>query len=155
MPNFEVPPTRRLLQRWTESSTILTSKVGSVSRNKRPKKEDRFLRGRQIAYLIYEYFRITVAHEFCRELCRTIHYQSTKWRYSGIRFEVRRNFIVYDENPTWWYLGRIVQILRIRESEKTQDRIGIVWPGYSSEVRTWLSQIENYGEEKYRARHSK
>ena len=26
-------------------------------------KEDRFLRGRQIAYLIYEYFRVTGAHE--------------------------------------------------------------------------------------------
>ena len=26
-------------------------------------KEDRFLRGRQIAYLIYEYFRVTGAHD--------------------------------------------------------------------------------------------
>ena len=25
--------------------------------------EDRFLRGRQIAYMIYEYFRVTGAHE--------------------------------------------------------------------------------------------
>ena len=46
--------------------------------------------------------------------------------------------------------------LRIRESEKAQDRIGIVRPGDSSEeVRTWLSQIENYGKEKYRAGNSK
>ena len=45
--------------------------------------------------------------------------------------------------------------LRI-EFWETQDRIGIVWPGDSSEeVRTWLSQIENYGEKKYRARNSK
>ena len=37
---------------------------------------------------------------------------------------------------------------------ETQDRIGIVWPGDSSEeVRTWLSQIENHGEEKHRARY--
>ena len=36
---------------------------------------------------------------------------------------------------------------------ETQDRIGIVWPGDSSEEnRTWLSQIENYGEKKYRAK---
>ena len=31
-------------------------------------KEDRFLRGRQIAYLIYEYFRVTGANDL--ELCR-------------------------------------------------------------------------------------
>ena len=36
---------------------------------------------------------------FCRELCRPIHYQSTKRRYSGIRFKVGRNLIVHDENP--------------------------------------------------------
>ena len=28
-----------------------------------PQKEDRFLRGRQIAYLIYEYFRVIGAHD--------------------------------------------------------------------------------------------
>ena len=66
-----------------------------------------------------------------------------------------RNFIVFDENPTWWHLGRFVQIKNTRVWE-TQDRIGIVRPGDSSEeVRTWLSQIENYGEEKYRGRNSK
>ena len=31
--------------------------------NKKPKKEDRFFRGRQIAYLIYEYFRVTGAND--------------------------------------------------------------------------------------------
>ena len=46
--------------------------------------------------------------------------------------------------------------LRLRESGETQDRIGIVWPGDPSEESwTWLSQIENDGEEKYRARNSK
>ena len=46
--------------------------------------------------------------------------------------------------------------LRIRESEKIQDRIGIVRPGNSSEeIRTWLSEIENHGEEKYWAGNSK
>ena len=42
---------------------ILTSKEGSVWRNKKPQKEDRFLRGRQIAYLIYEYFWVTGAND--------------------------------------------------------------------------------------------
>ena len=41
-------------------------------------KQDRFLRGRQIAYLIYEYFRVTGSQRFCRELCRLVHYQSSK-----------------------------------------------------------------------------
>ena len=35
-------------------------------------KEDRFLRGRQIAYLIYEYFWVTGGQRFCRDLCRLI-----------------------------------------------------------------------------------
>ena len=50
-----------------------------------------------------------------------------------------RNSIVNDENPIWWHLGRIVQIKNTRVWE-TQDRIGIVRPGDSSEeVRTWFS----------------
>ena len=41
-------------------------------------KQDRFLRGRQIAYLIYDYFRVTGNQRFCRDLCRPIHYWSSK-----------------------------------------------------------------------------
>ena len=42
--------------------------------------------------------------------------------------------------------------LRIRESEKTKDRIGIVWPGDSSEESwSWFSVIEDNGKKKYRA----
>ena len=62
-------------------------------------KQDRFLRGRQIAYLIYEYFRVTWSQRFCRKLRRPIHCLrnddiqefDSKWD---------RIFIVYDENPT-------------------------------------------------------
>ena len=75
---------------------------------------------------------------FCRELCRPIY-----------------NSIINDANPIWWHLGRIVQIKNTRVWE-TQDRIGIVWPGDSSEESwTWFSQIEDDGEEKYRAGNSK
>ena len=42
---------------------MLTSKEESVWRNKRPQKQDRFLCGRQIAYLIYEYFRVIGAND--------------------------------------------------------------------------------------------
>ena len=41
-------------------------------------KEDRFLRGTHIAYLIYEYFRGTGGQRFCRELCGPIYSCSSK-----------------------------------------------------------------------------
>ena len=103
------------------------------------------------------YLRLFPGHRnpwFCRKLHRRVHYCSSKWRCSGIGFLVGRNFIVHDENPAWWHLGKIVQIKNTRVW-KTQDRTGIVRPGDSEKVRTWLSQIENYGEEKYRAGNSK
>ena len=40
------------------------------------------------------------SQRFCRELCRPVHSCSSKRRYSGIRFEMGRNFIINDENPT-------------------------------------------------------
>ena len=49
------------------------------------------------------------SQRFCREFCRPVHCWSSKWRCSGIRFKVGRNFIVHDEDPTWWNLGRIVE----------------------------------------------
>ena len=63
-------------------------------------KEDRFLRGRQIAYLIYDHFRVTGSHDSAENYTDlfTIVFQNddiqefySKW--DGI-------FIVYDENPT-------------------------------------------------------
>ena len=62
---------------------------------------------------------------FQRELCRPIYNCSSKWWYSGIRLEVGWKFIINDENPTWWHLGRIVQTKNTRVWE-TQDRVGIV-----------------------------
>ena len=41
-------------------------------------KQDCFLRGRQIAYSINAYFRVTGVHDSVEKLCRPIHYQSTK-----------------------------------------------------------------------------
>ena len=34
-----------------------------ASRNRKPRREDRFLRGRQVAFMIYEYFRVAGAHD--------------------------------------------------------------------------------------------
>ena len=41
-------------------------------------KQDRFLRGRQIAYLIYDHFRVTGTHDSVKKLHRPIHYCSSK-----------------------------------------------------------------------------
>ena len=62
-----------------------------------------------------------------------------------------RVFIINDETPAWWHLGRIVQTQNTRVWE-TQDRIGIVWPGDSSEESwTLLSQTEDNSKKNYRA----
>ena len=58
MPNFEVLDAKiaSALNRIIHNTN---SRGRSVWRNKKPQQEDRLLRGRQIAYLIYEYFRVT------------------------------------------------------------------------------------------------
>ena len=71
-------------------------------------KEDRFLRGRQIAYQIYEYFRVT------RELCRLIHICSSKWWCSGIRVKMGPTMTQIPSDDILESLYK----LRIRESDK-------------------------------------
>ena len=62
MPNLEVLDAR-IASELNKIIIILTSKEESFWRNKRPRSKDRFLRCRQIAYLIYDYFRVTGAHD--------------------------------------------------------------------------------------------
>ena len=135
---------RVLLQHWTESSMMPAPRERSVWRNKKAQKQDRFLRGRQIAYLIYEYFQVTGSHDSVENYTDLF---TIALRNDDIQ-EFDSNWdgnLVYDEIPTWWHLGKIVQTKNTRVWE-TQDRIGIVCPGDSSEEsRTWLSQIENDG----------
>ena len=122
----------------------------SLEEQKAPK-EDRFFRGRHIAYLGLRVFPGHWSQRFCRELYRLIYNRSSKWWYSGIRFAMGRNSTINDANSIWWHLGRIVQTKNTRVWE-TQDRIGIVQHGDSPEESwTWLSQIEDSGEKKYRA----
>ena len=86
MPNFEVLDARiASFSPETKSFIIPSSKGRSVWRNKRPQKEDRFLRGRQIAYLIYEQFRVTGTDEFCRKTtptCSLLFFEMTIFRNS-------------------------------------------------------------------------
>ena len=118
-------------------------------------KQDRFLRGRQIAYLIYEYFRVTGANDSVENYTDlfTIVLQNddiqefdSKW--DGILLSMTK--IPSDDILEGLYK------LRIRESEKLKTVLELYdLETHQKKVRTWLTQIENYGEEKYRARHSK
>ena len=62
MPNFEVLDARiaSALNKIIHSSHV---KRRISLEEQKAQKQDRFLRGRQIAYLIYEYFRVTGAHD--------------------------------------------------------------------------------------------
>ena len=101
MPNFEVLDARIASALKQNQSIIHSSKGESVWREQKAQKEDRFLRGRQIAYLIYDHFRVTGSHDSVEKLYRPvpllffenddIQEFDSKWG---------RNFIVYDENPT-------------------------------------------------------
>ena len=72
MPNFEVLDARiaSALNKIIHNSHF---KRRISLEEKKAQKQDRFLRGRQIAYLIFDYFRVTGSQRFCRELCRPIH----------------------------------------------------------------------------------
>ena len=147
---------RGLLQRWTKSSIIPNSKGESFWRNKQAQKEDHFLRSKQIAHLVCDHFRVTGTHDSvknCADLF-TISPRSdddvqefdSKWE--GILLS--RTKIPHDD-----ILEGLCK-LRIRESEKLKTVLELYdLETPSGEVRTWLSQIENYDEKKYRARHSK
>ena len=142
MPNFEVLDARiaSALNRIIHNSHF-TRRI-SLEEQK-AQKQDRFLRGRQIAYLICEYFRVTGANDSVENYAdpftiglRNDDIQEFDSKWDGI-------FLSMTKDSTWRHLGRIVQIKNTRVWE-TQDRIGIVWPGDSSEEkRTWLSQIED------------
>ena len=150
MPNFEVFDTKIVSAlNWIIHNTRFKRKV-SLEEQK-AQKEYRFLRGRHIAYLIYEYFRVTAANDSAENnadvftiVVRNDDIQEFDSKCDGI-------FIVNDENPIWWHPGKSVQIQNTRVWE-TQDRIGIVQYGDSPEESwTWLSQIEDSGEKKNRA----
>ena len=114
-------------------------------------KEDRFLRGRQIAYLIYGYFRVTGANDSVDNYADLFTVVLRNDDIQEFDSKLGWSFIINDENPIWWHLGKLLQIKNTRVWE-TKDCIGVVQNGDSSEERwTWLSQIENYVRKKYRA----
>ena len=123
-PNFEMLDARIVsdLNKIIQNSN---SKKKVSLEEQKTQREDRFLRGRKIAYMIYDYFRVSGANDsvenyadlFIIVVPRNDDIQEfdSKWK---------RNSIVDDTNPIWWHLGNFAQIQNTRVWE-TQDRIGI------------------------------
>ena len=119
-------------------------------------KEDRFLRGREIAYLIYEYFRVTGANdsvENCADLFTVVLRNDDIQEFDSKWDEILLSMTQLPSDDIMESLYKF----RTRESEKLKTVLELYndLEIHQKKARTWLSQIENYGEEKYRARDSK
>ena len=93
--------------------------------------EDRFLRGRQIAVMIYDYFRVTVAHDtvlVCADLFSVTLHEDNIQEFETTWDEV---LLSKSKTPSDDFLGSLYK-LRIRESAQ-HNRFGIVRHGDSSE----------------------
>ena len=80
-------------------------------------KEDRFLRGRQIAYLIYEYFRVTGANDSVENYADLFTIVLRNDDIQEFDSKVGRSFIIMTKIPSDDILEGLYK-LRIRESEK-------------------------------------
>ena len=117
MPNFEVLDARiaSALNKIIHNSHF---KRRISLEEQKTQKQDRFLRGKHIAYLIYDY----LIYDYFQTLESMIllktmpTYSLSVYEMMIFRNSIRSgtNFIVYDENLTWWYLGRIVQMKNTR-----------------------------------------
>ena len=91
---------------WTKSSKIPTSKRRSASRSRKPRK--RFLRGKQIAFMICDDFRVTGAHDTTSDYADLL---SVALRDDNVQeFDTRWDevFFIFEEDPTWWRPGKFV-----------------------------------------------
>ena len=116
-------------------------------------KEDRFLRGRQIAFMIYDYFRVTCAHDTVLDYADLFSVTLRWWHYSGIRYKMWwSSSIVCVKHSIRWYILESLYNLRIRESAQLKTVLGIVRHGDSSkDIGSQRSEVENHGEEEYRS----
>ena len=118
MPNFEVLDARiaSAMNRIIHNSHF---KRRISLKEQKAQKQDRFLRGRQIAYLIYEYFGVAGANDSV-ENCAGLF--TVGLRNDDIQESIQSGteFFNNDKDSTWWYLGRIVQIKNTRVWE-TED----------------------------------
>ena len=98
MPNFEVLDAKiaSVLNKIIHNSHF----IRRISlEEQKAQKEDRFLRGRQIAYFIYEQFLVTGTDDSVENYTDLFTIALRNDDIPGIRFTVERKNIVYDENP--------------------------------------------------------
>ena len=114
-------------------------------------KEDRFLRGRQIAFMIYDYFRVTGARD-------------TLLDYADLFSVTRRDDNIQEFDTIWDEvllsmskipsddILEILYKLRIREPVQLKTVLEFLRYGDSSEdMGSRLSKVENHGEEENRS----
>ena len=148
MPNFEVLDAKIASALNRIIHNIQFKRKVSLEEQK-AQKEDRFLRGRQIAYLTYEYFRVTGANDSVENhadlftiALRNDDLQEFDSKWGGILLSMRKI-------PSDDILGGLCN-LRLRESEKLKTALELYNMDSSEENWTWLSQIEDNGAKKYR-----
>ena len=123
-------------------------------KEQKAQKEDRFLRGRLIAFMIYDYSRVTGVHD-------------TVLDYADLFSVALHDDNILELDTRWdeflWSMSKIPSddILeslyksRIHESAQLKTRDGIARRGDSSEdIGSQLSKVENHGEEEYRSQTS-
>ena len=145
-PNFEMLDARisSALNKIIENSQF--KKKVSLEEQK-AQKEDRFLRGRQIAFIIYDHFRATGAHD-------------TVLDYADLFSITLRNDIVQELTKFYYQRQKIssddvlenLSKLRIRESEQLKTVLGF----YDMEIHQKISmpnykKLKNHGEEEFRS----
>ena len=153
-PNFEVLDAKiaaaliRIIQNTQFKRKVSLEEMNAL-------KEDRFLRGRQIAFLICEYFQVTGANDSVEH-------------YADLFTVVLRNDDIQEFDSKWdGILLTMTQIpyveifenlykLRIRESEKLKTVLDLyTMEIHQNKIGPGLPQIEDYGKKKYRARFTK
>ena len=150
VPNFEVLDAR-IASALNKIIHISHFKRRISLEEQKAQKQDSFFRGRQITYLIYDHFRVIGSHDSVEKYTDlfTIVLRNDDIIQSGTEFLLSRTKIPHDDILEGLYK------LRIRESEKLKTALELCDLDSSEEVRTWLSQIENNSEKKYRARNLK
>ena len=114
-------------------------------------KEDRILRGRQIAFVIYDYFRVTGGHDtvlaFADLFSVTLRDDNAQ-EFDTIWDEV---LLSMTKNPSDDILESLCK-LKIRESDQLKTVLEFVRHGDSSgDIGSQLTEVECHGEEEYRS----
>ena len=114
-----------------------------------PKKQDRFLRGRQIAFMIYEYFRVTGAHDAVLDYADLF---SVTLRDDNIQeFDTRWDEVLLSRSntPSDDILESLHK-LRIRESAQLKTVLELCAMEIHQKISMHkLSEVEIHAEEKF------